>query len=283
MRLLAAAALSTLALAATPARAAQSFGTCAGFIDTLPAVLSTQGVWCLRRDLSTAITSGDAITVAANNITIDCNDYKLGGLAGGPDTKAVGIRASQRLNTTVRNCNVRGFQMGIFLHQQGAGHVVENNRLEANTRMGIVVFGSNTIIRGNFVLDSGASTTESTTVIPIHAGGEGLSVIDNDVAGVQAQSTYSSTYAIYVTGRAVVARNRVSGMPDDTLAADFGIYSHTGAAAIHDNVVHGPTNPLGTVGIRCADSLSVAKGNILLGLEDRVTGCTLSGNVAPIN
>ena len=52
------------------AHAAQSLDTCAGFLDTLPTTISTQGVWCLRHDLSTNIASGNAITVATNNVTI---------------------------------------------------------------------------------------------------------------------------------------------------------------------------------------------------------------------
>src|SRR5690348_2627551 len=41
-----------------PARAAQSYDNCTGFIDSVPATVSTQGTWCLRHDANTAITSG---------------------------------------------------------------------------------------------------------------------------------------------------------------------------------------------------------------------------------
>src|SRR5690606_14995164 len=64
-----------------PARAADDYDACAGFIDSVPATITSQGVWCLRKDLSTAIASGSAITIATNNVTIDCNGFKLGGLA----------------------------------------------------------------------------------------------------------------------------------------------------------------------------------------------------------
>ena len=65
------------------ALAAESYDNCTGFIDSLPATVSTQGTWCLRANLSTAMASGDAIAVAANNVTLDCNDFKIGGLAAG--------------------------------------------------------------------------------------------------------------------------------------------------------------------------------------------------------
>ena len=48
-----------------PAQAAESFDSCAGTIASLPAVISTQGVWCMQGDLSSASTSGNAITVTA--------------------------------------------------------------------------------------------------------------------------------------------------------------------------------------------------------------------------
>src|SRR4029079_17155739 len=58
-----------LGLAVTPVHA-ETFHTCGTTIASLPAVISTQGVFCLTHDLNTAITSGNAITVNANNVTI---------------------------------------------------------------------------------------------------------------------------------------------------------------------------------------------------------------------
>ena len=70
-------------LASPASTAAESYDSCTGFIESLPATISTQGVWCLRRNLATAMTSGNAITITVNNVTIDCNDFKIGGLAAG--------------------------------------------------------------------------------------------------------------------------------------------------------------------------------------------------------
>ena len=50
------AALSlSLSLGAVPASAAESYDGCSGFITVLPATIDTQGVWCLKQDLATAI------------------------------------------------------------------------------------------------------------------------------------------------------------------------------------------------------------------------------------
>src|SRR5687768_7416536 len=79
-----------LAAAAVPrAYAAESYDYCPRVISSLPATISTQGTWCLKSNLSTGITTGNAITIATNNVTIDCNDYKLGRLPAGDATNAV--------------------------------------------------------------------------------------------------------------------------------------------------------------------------------------------------
>src|SRR4249920_1444376 len=82
------------------AHAAQSYDNCTGFITSLPATISTQGTWCLKQDLATAVTTGSAILINTNNVTIDCNDFKLGGLGAGLATLANGIYSLNRVNAT---------------------------------------------------------------------------------------------------------------------------------------------------------------------------------------
>src|SRR5688572_11895990 len=137
-------------------RAAESYDNCAGFIDSLPATISTQGVWCLRKDVSTAIAAGAAITVATNNVTLDCNDFKLGGLSAGTATATRGILATGRQNIRVRNCNIRGFHTGLDI--EGGGHLVEDNNLNGNLSVGLRVSGDGSIVRRNSVIDTGGST-----------------------------------------------------------------------------------------------------------------------------
>src|SRR5688500_8185831 len=129
-----------LLLHAPPGRTAESLEGCTGFIGTLPAVVDTQGVWCLRGDVSTAMTTGFAIYIQANNVTIDCNGFKVGGLAAGPSSDAYGIFANGRQNITVRNCTIRGFRDGIHLQGLGgSGHLIEDNQLDNNLVKGIMV------------------------------------------------------------------------------------------------------------------------------------------------
>src|SRR6266571_814513 len=108
---LAASLLVTLALmfGAAPARAETVNCTA---ITSLPAVITVQGIYCFTGDLATGITSGNAIDIQTNNVVLDLNGFKLGGLAAGPGTQASGIHAFDRQNLTIKNGTVRGFLTG---------------------------------------------------------------------------------------------------------------------------------------------------------------------------
>ena len=84
-------------------------------ITSLPYTITTQGIYCLTSDLSTGMTTGNAIEIDTNNVVIDLNGHKLGGLAAGPSTRAIGIIAFNRKNITIRNSTVRGCSSGIVL------------------------------------------------------------------------------------------------------------------------------------------------------------------------
>ena len=129
-------------------------------ITALPAVITVQGIYCFKGDLTTAMTSGNAIDIQTNNVVLDLNGFKLGGLAAGLGTSAVGIHADNRQNITIKNGTVRGFFQGILLGGGGPsqGHVVEDIRADQNTLEGIQVQGAGNIVRNNQVVATGGST-----------------------------------------------------------------------------------------------------------------------------
>lgn len=193
----------------TTVRAAESYEGCTGFIDSLPAVISTQGVWCLRKNLSTNMTSGAAITVAAHNSSIDCNDFKIGGLAAGPGSWAFGIHAQDRMNIAIRHCNIRGFYIGIGLEGGGGGHLIEDNRLDQNLYGGIYVSGENNRVLRNQVYDTGGMPGGITS-FGIRASAD---IIDNTVSGVYTDGSTSFVIGIEVSADGHEARNNyVRGM-----------------------------------------------------------------------
>jgi parallel beta-helix repeat protein len=140
------------------------------------------------------------------NVTIDCNDFKIGGLAAGPTSVAQGIFAQDRLNLTVRNCSLRGFQIGIGINGTGGGHVVEDNRIDQSLNHGIVVQGDNNLVKGNLVFDTGGKPG-GLFFAGIRADAD---VIDNTVSGVLAVAPTSWPFGILVNGDGHLAQgNRV--------------------------------------------------------------------------
>jgi hypothetical protein len=222
------------------AHAAESYDNCAGFIDSVPATLATQGVWCLRHDLSTAITTGNAIVIATNNVTIDCNDFKLGGLGAGTSSTAIGIYATGRSNATVRHCNVRGFNTGVYLN--GSGHLVEDNRLDNNLGTGIMTVGDNHQVRRNRIYDTGGRQGGA-YAYGINADGD---IIDNTVSGVFAAAVNSSVQGIFTTRDGLVRGNHVNGLAPAGTGNATGIYAPGAGVRVDGNHVSAATATPGT-------------------------------------
>ena len=153
--------VAVLALIALAGRASADETTfCNQFITTLPYTISVQGHYCFDRNLATAITTGNAITINSDFVVIDLNNFKLGGGSAGLSTGAVGIFANNHRNITIRNGNIRGFNIGIQLGGSGSGgHLVENNVLDGNTHIGAAVNGDTVVIRNNIVANTGGGTT----------------------------------------------------------------------------------------------------------------------------
>jgi hypothetical protein len=273
-----------VASVATGQLRAETYQTCAGFIDSVPATITTQGTWCLRHDLATAIGTGNAISINTNNVTIDCNHYKIGGLSAGASTLAVGIGASNRLNSTIRNCSVRGFANAINL--TGSGALVEDNRLDGNTQMGIYVAGEGGIIQRNQVFDTGYSTA----AIPDARGivfDYNVDVLDNRISSVWADvpdgyPTLAQSDGIKAGIHAIglVANNRITGVgyflegAGSAGKADIRATDGISDLRINNNYLHGDDFFGGSVIICYAGSPSRARGNNVSG----VSGCIDDGN-----
>jgi hypothetical protein len=265
-------AAASLALPAAPARAAESYDACTGFIDAVPATISAPGVWCLNKNLAMATTTGTAITVNASNVVLDCNDYKLDGAAAGAATAAYGINANNRMNVTVRNCNVLGFQIGVRLAGTGGGHVVEDNRIDGSTYVGILLAGDGSVVRRNQVINVGGSTTK---LVAYGISATGVTdVIDNTIAGVTATAnSEASAYGIYTAQDigGAVSGHRIRDVVRAGVKAAYGIYT-TGAPrmTLRNNDLSGDYSS-GSIGIRCG------------GAGNRVRNSTVAGFVTPLS
>lgn len=274
-------AVPLLVAGAGLAHAADSFDNCTGFIDTLPANISTQGVWCLRNHVSTAVTGGAAILVAANNVTIDCNGFKVGGLAGGSDSAATGIYSSHA-NLTVRHCQIRGFHDGIRL--SGDASLVEGNRIEDATTWGIYTTGAGDVIRGNAVNHTGGRTGPyGNTAAAITTFGDGARVADNSISQVlpTGSGANRSAYGILLYSDGALAEgNRIFGLYPAGTGEAVGITVGTRSIARGNSMIQFSATGVGIRGDGA--TTSGCSGNAIVNYATALETCKDGGgNVTP--
>jgi hypothetical protein len=266
---------------------AETYNTCAGFIDSIPTVISTQGIWCLRKDLATNLTGVNAIDIQTNNVTIDCNGFKLGNLGAGAGTYSTGIYAyGQRSNITVRNCNIRGFRGGIMIYgnDPGSGHLVEDNIVDHSTANGIYVVGYSSIVRRNRVLDTGGAPG-SDRASAITSMGD---IIDNIVDGVSgaADVTNFAAYGLYAGGvgssyqdGVLVRGNRIRNLIPKGTSEVVGIGIASTGALIRDNVLVEPVSATPGRGVYCSFG-GILFDNVILNYATGNAYCTVSAGDA---
>ena len=278
-------ALTALLAISPRVHAAEGYDNCTGFITSIPTVITTQGTWCLKQDLSTSMSSGNAITINTNNVTIDCNDFKIGGLSAGVGTQANGIVAGNRLNETVRHCNVRGFFIGVLLFggSSSGGHVVEDNRFDNNTWIGLRVDGDGSVVRGNRVFDTGASTVPGLTSLGISTT-LSVDVFNNIVSGVFARSGSNADATGIATNSNTsgsISNNSIRAVLKDGTGVARGIFNTiAGRITLRDNDVLGNASA-GSIGFSCDNSTSHALNNEINGFATGLSGCIDDGgNVA---
>jgi hypothetical protein len=264
--------------------ASESYDNCTGFITSLPASINTPGTWCLKQDLSTAITGGDAISINADHVIIDCNHFALDGTpAGGGTTR--GVAAQDHLGAIVRHCDIRGFNYGVYLagtNSEG-GHIVEDNRFYGNTGAGILVQGDRSILRRNEVLNT-ASGASYVGVIGIYAT-YSVDILDNTVSGVDASGYDSSAMGIYTTANVhgIIAGNRVRGMhvaPGGVGEWDGIFNSNPVNIILRDNDVSSNEPYMGMFesrGIECYDGTGRASNNVVSGFSTAMGACSDAG------
>lgn len=285
------AALVVVGLSVKPieVRAAQSYSNCTGFINALPAVISTPGTWCLKKDLATSMSSGRVISIAADDVTIDCNDFKIGGLAAGAGSNATAISTalgSINSNTTIRNCNIRGFGTGISLTGGGV-HLVEDNRLDNNLYSGVAIEGvnanvhNNNIVRRNIIQTIGGGTS-SRDIYGIYAEAD---IHDNTVADLESFRRDRSVHGIFIYGVGTSARNNtVRNLRGNKELMDsgrtWGILVDSARVRLDGNhIVGGSSSALGA-GIRgSTKGAAFCIGNTVASFSEGIGNCQLiSGN-----
>jgi len=195
-------------------------------ITSVPVTITAQGIYCLTGKLGTAQTSGYAITINANNVTIDLNGWKVDDGAAGAGTIAYGIYSTAN-NVTIKNGIVRGFDVGIYL--AGSGDVVHDMLVDTNYYVGIWMSGPGALVEHSQVVNTGSTNSSA---YGIASQGTGSTVSDNVVSGITAASGLYAE-AIDVEGANSVIRNNVTSNPAILSGVtSAGIYNQTGGNTI---------------------------------------------------
>lgn len=201
-------------------------------IASLPAVISTAGVHCLTKNLTSSLAAGNAIEIATSNVVLDLNGFRLAGNAG-PGTGAFGIHANDRQNITIRNGTIRGFRQGIVLEGTSSrGHLVEDIRADANFEVGMQVNGSGVIVRRNHILNTGGTTFLGPNALTygIYTAGSGVRILDNDIAKVTKVGTgYGIGIYVFSMTQGMFVDNRIGDV-------DVGV-TGSGEFKCRDNIV----------------------------------------------
>jgi hypothetical protein len=185
-------------------------------INSVPYTINSPGLYCLSKNLTYAATTGNAITVAVGDVTLDLNGFCLTGpgKTSGPSNYGISIGTSIN-NVEIRNGSVKGFgYYGIFAaycigirviglrvsDNGGAGvwmagydHLVMGCSLFNNKTFGAAIASG--IVKGNHVYNNGGqglnaldgstisgNMVNSNVLVGIYAY-PGSSVLDNTVMG----------------------------------------------------------------------------------------------------
>jgi cysteine-rich repeat protein/parallel beta-helix repeat protein len=121
--------------------------------------------YILSQDLTCS--GDDGITIAADDLTLDCNGFNINGTGVG-----AGISISNRENIVIRNCNITNFYYGIKSLNSREIQIIETNRIEDNDFYGIYLYQTNeTLINESTIVD------DNNGVYMISS--EGINITDN--------------------------------------------------------------------------------------------------------
>jgi len=254
-------------------------------ITAIPMAITVQGVYCLKGNLATSLATSSMIDIQTNNVTIDLNGFKLGGLAAGAGTISTGIHALNRKNITIRNGSIRGFRLGIFFNQTVAnassGHLIEDMLLDGNRIFGISVRGSGMIVRRNRVVNTGSSSIGPNAFGIDISSARNSVVADNLISGT---SETGDAHGIHIGASALIEVRGNTVLDTKGVGTKRGIVvvTSTDITVIGNRVLNaagsgtaGITDLSSSTGVNCID-------NTVAGFATALTGCDfMAGNNTP--
>ncbi|OAI42198.1 hypothetical protein AYO41_04635 [Verrucomicrobia bacterium SCGC AG-212-E04] len=249
-------------------------------ITSLPITISTPGSYYLTGNL-TATADGTAITIAADNVTIDLNRFTLSG--GNTGTRRGIDVPTARKNLCVRNGTLTGWTNNAISALNMIGGVYENLRVSGNVTPISINAGDGAMVRGCVVTGNDGNISSPALLV-----GNNSSVLDCTVSfntgfGIQTTvgcnivnttASQNTGHGIYAGGNSTVAQCTASGNGAD------GILASTGTT-VTDCTASGNDNGIETFGANTVSRCSVyanARSGLSISNFCQVTGCTAAIN-----
>jgi hypothetical protein len=231
-----------------PAEALADSSHCTATITSVPTTLSSAGLYCMNQDFSYAA-AGPAITIAADNVTVDLNGHTLKATRSPGDAEASfdGVAVSGHKYFSIIDGTISGFTIAVFVSDTSKavaeGGLIANLQIvKSPNPMGI--FCNGCVVRNNIVTDTHPLSSQNTdSAVAILVDGTGNQVTGNHVfelangsaatfggAGIEldgsnstasnnyvANTTFSTTsvlYGVHTTGtNMLVTDNQVQNIP----------------------------------------------------------------------
>jgi hypothetical protein len=203
-------------------------------ISSLPATISSSGSYVIAANHNLNMAQGAAITVNANDVTIDLQGFTISNIAAGVGTAAVGVYSLHRNRVTVRSGTLSGFHTGVMLHGErvAGGCVAEDLSLTDCTAAGIMISGSSSLIRRNVINSSLRSSafcaaSSNTGILGIGVSLAAHSRITDNV--ITFTNTGATDFAVAVY--AGTDSDEILLLDNDITGADWGIVIDEGLGA----------------------------------------------------
>ena len=262
-------------------------------ITSVPYTISQSGSYYLTKNLTAADT---AITVSADDVTIDLRGFSLTG-----NNTGSGVYMTDRINVEIRNGTIRNFNYGInddyimmVSNGTSTNHRVIGVRALSNVNFGIKLYGPNNEVRDCSASNNGTSASGS-NIFGISVGNNSTvtgNTVNNNGGSAQSNAWVFGITAGYnctITGNAVSFNGYMAG--ESTTV--YGIVANSGST-ITGNTVSGNGTLTGSVyGIAANGEGSTITGNTVYGNGSSATvlvhgiyasaGCTVTGNTAYLN
>jgi len=245
-------------MVATSGAATPTCSLVTGGTKTVTTTISVPGNYCLSTKLTYTPSTGDAIAITADNVTLDLSGYNVVNSSAGARS---GVYASDKSFIIVKNGTIDGFNDGVLLTKDSVattGHIIENLHILNSSNEGIEMECTGGVIRNNVIISSGA--------YGIMPGGPGNRILNNEIID-------SGDTGIWANGNnshyAIIEGNKISN-----------------------------TNTMGTQGIRVCSSYMLVINNRITNMDTGITfsnagsgsgkfrdnitsGCTVSYAVSP--